>query len=65
MAAMNTVDTASFQVGPTALEAGIRKWIIEWNADPRPFVWTKTADEILDTLAAYCRRISDQGTVSA
>ncbi|MDH6122514.1 hypothetical protein ABH930_006740, partial [Kitasatospora sp. GAS204A] len=28
---------------------------------PRPFVWTKTADEILDKVAAYCRRISDSG----
>jgi hypothetical protein len=27
--------------------------------DPKPFIWTKTADEILDTLAAYCLRISD------
>jgi transposase len=46
----------------TELEADIRKWINEWNADPKPFVWTKTADEILDTLAAYCWRISDQDT---
>jgi transposase len=38
----------------TGLEADIRKWINEWNKDPRPFVWTKTADEILETLAAYC-----------
>jgi len=45
----------------TDIEADIRKWIKEWNKDPRPFVWTKTADEILDTLAAYCRRISDSG----
>jgi hypothetical protein len=28
---------------------------------PRPFVWAKTADEILGTLAAYCRRINDSG----
>jgi hypothetical protein len=28
-----------------------------WNDDPRPFVWHKTADEILDSLAAYCQRI--------
>jgi hypothetical protein len=27
------------------------------NKAPRPFVWTKTADEILETLAAYCERI--------
>jgi hypothetical protein len=41
----------------TELEADIRKWINEWNKDPKPFVWTKTADEILDSLAAYCQRI--------
>ena len=45
----------------TELEADIRRWINTWNADPKPFVWTKTADEILDTLAAYCRRINDSG----
>jgi hypothetical protein len=39
------------------LEADIRKWINAWYKDPRPYVWTKTADEILDTRAAYCRRI--------
>jgi transposase len=37
----------------TALETGIRKWINEWNKDPKPFVWTKTA--------AYCSRISESG----
>jgi transposase len=45
----------------TELEADIRKWITEWNKDPRPFVWTKTADQILETLAAYCRRINESG----
>ena len=45
----------------TDLETDIRKWINEWNKDPRPFVWTKTADEILETLAAYCERITDSG----
>jgi transposase len=44
-----------------ALEADIRAWIQTWNDDPRPFVWTKTADEILDALAAYCQRISGAG----
>jgi transposase len=43
------------------LEADVRKWINEWNADPKPFIWTKTADQILDTLAAYCQRISNSG----
>jgi transposase len=45
----------------TELEDDIRKWINQWNKDPRPFVWTKTADEILGTLAAYCERINDSG----
>ena len=34
---------------------------LDWNDEPRPFVWHKTADEILDNLAAYCSRISDSG----
>jgi transposase len=44
-----------------ALEADIRAWIKIWNDDPRPFVWRKTAEEILDSLARYCRRISGAG----
>jgi transposase len=44
-----------------ALEADIRAWIENWNSDPRPYVWTKTADEILESIAAYCQRISGQG----
>jgi transposase len=43
------------------LESAIRSWVATWNDDPRPFVWHKTADEILETLAGYCERISDSG----
>jgi transposase len=43
------------------LERDIRSWINTWNEDPRPFVWTKTADEILDRLATYLNRIPDSG----
>ncbi len=43
------------------LVASIRTWITNWNDEPKPFVWHKTADEILDNLAAYCSRISDSG----
>jgi transposase len=43
------------------LVASIRTWITNWNNNPRPFVWHKTADEILDSLAAYCQRINDSG----
>jgi len=42
-----------------ALEKDVRDWIKNWNDDPKPFVWTKTAEEILDSLARYISRISD------
>jgi transposase len=45
----------------TDLESDIRKWINEWNKALKPFVWTKSADKILETLAAYCQRIIDSG----
>jgi hypothetical protein len=31
------------------------------DKDPKQFVWTKTADQILETLAVYCERINDSG----
>lgn len=43
------------------LERDIRGWINEWNKNPKPFVWTKRADDVIDTLAAYCTRINDSG----
>jgi transposase len=43
------------------LEAAIAQWIDTWNEDPKPFVWHKSADEILETLAGYCARITDSG----
>jgi transposase len=44
-----------------ALENDIRAWIKAWNADPKPFIWTKTADEILERLASYLDRIPGAG----
>ena len=41
------------------LNADIRAWIENWNENPRPFVWTKTADQILESIARYCTRIND------
>jgi transposase len=41
------------------LNADIRAWINTWNENPRPFVWTKTADQILDSIARYCNRINE------
>jgi transposase len=44
-----------------ALEKDIRDWIRTWNENPRPFTWTKTADEILERLASYLQRIPGAG----
>jgi transposase len=44
-----------------ALNADIRSWINTWNDNPRPYVWTKTANQILDSIARYCSRINDSG----
>jgi transposase len=41
------------------LNTEIRAWIETWNDDPRPYVWTKTADQILESIATYCNRIND------
>ncbi|MFE3408905.1 transposase [Streptomyces mirabilis] len=44
-----------------ALGADIRAWVKDWNEAPKPFIWTKTAEEILDSLARFRRRISGAG----
>jgi transposase len=44
-----------------ALETDVRDWITTWNKNPKPFAWTKTAEEILDSLARYISRISGAG----
>ena len=38
-----------------------RRRITTWNEDPKPFAWTKTADEILDQLASYIQLIPGAG----
>jgi transposase len=43
------------------LNADIRGWLERWNEDPKPYVWTKTADEILESLASYCNTINASG----
>jgi transposase len=44
-----------------ALEQDIRAWVAAWNENPRPFVWTKTADEIFERLNQYLQRIPGAG----
>ena len=43
------------------LEAAIERFVEATNDDPKPFVWTKTADQILDSIARFCIRTSDSG----
>ncbi|MFC4612932.1 IS630 family transposase [Streptomyces maoxianensis] len=45
-----------------ALEQDIRAWIDGWNENPKPFTWTKTADEILNSLADYLTKINPPAT---
>jgi transposase len=44
-----------------ALETAILAYIALSNTAPKPFVWTKTADEILASVARFCHRISGTG----
>jgi transposase/transposase-like protein len=44
-----------------ALEADIRAWVNAWNENPKPFIWTKTAEQILESLGRLIARISGAG----
>jgi transposase len=44
------------------LAADIRAWVEQWNEDPVPFVWHKTAEQILERLAGYCAAINGDAT---
>jgi transposase len=39
----------------------LEEWIKLWNANAKPFKWTKTADQIIDAIGRYCARISGPG----
>ena len=43
------------------LEAIIMRYLHLTNEHPKPFIWVKTADEILATVARFCTRISGTG----
>jgi transposase/transposase-like protein len=50
-----------------ALVADIETWVATWNEHPKPFVWHKTAEEILERLAGYCGAViaDDNASVSS
>ena len=43
------------------LERDLREWLEISNEEPKPFVWTKTASEILSKIARFCVRTCDSG----
>ena len=44
-----------------SLETTIRNYINAHNEEPKPFIWTKTADEILESVARFCQRTLETG----
>jgi transposase len=45
-----------------ALEKDIRGWVNAWNDNPKPFIWTKTAEDILASLGRLLNRITTSKT---
>jgi transposase len=43
------------------LEAAIKEYLDIHNEDPKPFVWTKSADQILQSITRFCLRTSESG----
>jgi hypothetical protein len=43
------------------LEGAIRRYLERYNEDPKPFVWHKTADQIIESVGRFCTRINDSG----
>lgn len=44
-----------------ALEKDLRNWVKAWNENPKPFIWTKTADQILESLGRLLQRTNGSG----
>lgn len=44
-----------------ALEKDLRDWVTAWNEHPKPFIWTKTAEQILESLGRLLQRINGAG----
>ena len=44
-----------------ALQQAIKQYLDYNNANPKPFVWTKSADVIFASIKRFCLRISGSG----
>ena len=56
-----TLQTGSLTLGPYTreLEDAIRRYLSLYNDEPKPFVWTRPADDILASIERFCLRTSD------
>jgi len=43
------------------LESAITRYLEVCNDDPKPFIWTKTPEQILESIVRFCKRVSDSG----
>lgn len=43
------------------LETAIKRYLHLHNENPKAFVWTKTADQILESIRRFCQRTSETG----
>lgn len=43
------------------MDSPLREWVKAWNENPKPFIWTKTAEEILASLGRLLKRINGAG----
>lgn len=41
------------------LAADIEAWVANWKENPTPFVWHKTAEQILEGIAGYCAAVNE------
>jgi transposase len=44
-----------------SLEQTIRRYITATNDNPKPFIWTKSAEDILASIQRFCQRTSNSG----
>jgi transposase len=47
-------------VNTRELQEAIERYVEETNDEPRPFVWTKTADQIIASVSRFCARTLQQ-----
>ena len=45
-----------------ALEKDIREWVAAWNENPKPFIWVKTAEQILQSISRFSNDLTAQDT---